>query len=213
MTAAVERPDRRLVLKLGAMGALLALAPMVAGWPTLAAPTTDAARTLVESVGAEVIGVLQADITNDEKLKRLVALLEDAIDVDLVARLILGRHWRGASEAQQKDYLELFRAYALDRLASKLHLYKGQQFEVTDSRVADKRDALVTTEILSNDRPPLHVAWRIRERDGGELVAIDVIVESVSLIITQRSEFASVIERRGLDGLLDELRSRLSNAA
>jgi phospholipid transport system substrate-binding protein len=213
MTAAVERPDRRLVLKLGAMGALLALAPMVAGRPTLAAPTTDAARTLVESVGAEVIGVLQADITNDEKLKRLVALLEDAIDVDLVARLILGRHWRGASEAQQKDYLELFRAYALDSLASKLHLYKGQQFEVTDSRVADKRDALVTTEILSNDRPPLHVAWRIRERDGGELVAIDVIVESVSLIITQRSEFASVIERRGLDGLLDELRSRLSNAA
>jgi phospholipid transport system substrate-binding protein len=167
----------------------------------------------VESVGAEVIGVLQADITNDEKLKRLVALLEDAIDVDLVARLILGRHWRGASEAQQKDYLELFRAYALDSLASKLHLYNGQQFEVTDSRVADKRDALVTTEILSNDRPPLHVAWRIRERDGGELVAIDVIVESVSLIITQRSEFASVIERRGLDGLLDELRSRLSNAA
>jgi phospholipid transport system substrate-binding protein len=213
MTAAVERPDRRLVLKLGAMGALLALAPMVAGRPTLAAPTTDAARTLVESVGAEVIGVLQADITNDEKLKRLVALLEDAIDVDLVARLILGRHWRGASEAQQKDYLELFRAYALDSLASKLHLYKGQQFEVTDSRVADKRDALVTTEILSNDRPPLHVAWRIRERDGGELVAIDVIVESVSLIITQRSEFASVIERRGLDGLLDELRNRLSNAA
>jgi phospholipid transport system substrate-binding protein len=40
-------------------------------------------------------------------------------------------------------------------------------------------------------------------------VAIDVIVEGVSLIVTQRSEFSAVIERRGMDGLLAELRQRV----
>ena len=58
-------------------------------------------------------------------------------------------------------------------------------------------------------RQPLKVDWRVRELDGGDLVAIDVIIEGVSLIVTQRSEFSSVIERSGMDGLLAELRQRV----
>jgi ABC-type transporter MlaC component len=58
----------------------------------------------------------------------------------------------------------------------------------------------------------LHVDWRIREHDDGRLIAIDVIVESVSLIVTQRSEFGAVVERRGIDGLLEELRRRIDRA-
>jgi phospholipid transport system substrate-binding protein len=49
----------------------------------------------------------------------------------------------------------------------------------------------------------------VRERDDGNLVAIDVIVEGISLIVTQRSEFSAVIERQGMDGLLAELRQRV----
>jgi ABC-type transporter MlaC component len=65
----------------------------------------------------------------------------------------------------------------------------------------------VSTRILS-EGPPLAVDWRVRELDDRSLVAIDVIVEGVSLIVTQRSEFGAVIERQGLDGLLAELRRR-----
>ena len=66
---------------------------------------------------------------------------------------------------------------------------------------------LVSTRVIGGG-PPLKVDWRVRERDDGGLVAIDVIVEGVSLIVTQRSEFAAVIERQGMDGLLAELRQR-----
>ena len=79
--------------------------------------------------------------------------------------------------------------------------------------VIDERDVLVNTRILSADRPPLKVDWRMRQLDDGSLAAIDVIVEGVSLVVTQRSEFASVIERQGLDGLLAELRARIQSPA
>lgn len=179
----------------------------------LAAPSTDAARELIQTVGTKVLDILKQDINQDEKFELLVDLLDDSIDIDLVARLILARHWRSADEAQQSEYLKLFRAYALDNLASKLHIYNGQEFEVTGSQAAGKRDALVKTLIYSPDRPPLHVDWRLRERKDGGLVAIDVIVESVSLIVTQRSEFGAVVERQGIDGLLTELRQRIDSSA
>lgn len=207
-TGAETMVKRRAVLKGASALALLS----TAGVPALAAPSPDDARNLIQTVGTQVLDILKQDVSQDEKFEQLVTLLDDSIDLDLVARLILARHWRAADDAQKAEYLKLFRAYALDSLASKLHIYNGQEFEITDSRPAGKKDAVVRTLIHSPDRPPLHVDWRIRERKNGDLVAIDVIVESVSLIVTQRSEFGSVVERRGIDGLLDELRQRTGAA-
>ncbi len=201
--------ERRQLLKtLPALAIVLAV-----GTPALAAPSPEAARDLIQRVGDQVLAILKSDQSNDEKFRQLVELLDDSIDIDLVARLILARHWRTADEAQQAEYLKLFRAYALDNLASKLNIYNGQEFEIVDAQVAGKRDALVKTLISSPDRPPLRVDWRIRELKNGALVAIDLIVENVSLIVTQRSEFGAVVERRGMDGLLAELRQRIDSSA
>jgi phospholipid transport system substrate-binding protein len=172
--------------------------------------SADAARQMIQEVGVEVLAVLRDPaLANQQKFERLVALLDGPIDLEIIARLILGRHWRTASEAQRAEYLELFRAFALDNLASRLHVYDGQDFEIVGAQAVNERDAVVATRVTGGGRPPLKVDWRVRERDGGDLVAIDVIVEGVSLIVTQRSEFSAVIERSGMDGLLAELRERV----
>jgi phospholipid transport system substrate-binding protein len=197
---------RRRRLLGGGLG--LALLALVSWQGVRAEPSADAARTLIETVGQDVLDILRdARLSDRQKFDHLVALLSGPIDLDLVARLILGRHWRTANEAQRAEYLELFRAFALHTLASRLDVYGGQDFEITGAKVVGRQDALVSTRILSGG-PPLAVDWRVRELDDRSLVAIDVIVEGVSLIVTQRSEFGAVIERQGLDGLLAELRRR-----
>jgi phospholipid transport system substrate-binding protein len=197
-------------LTLLALGGLLTLG----SWHgARAEPSADAARSLIQTVGGEVLDVMRdKSLSDDVKFERLVALLSGPIDLDLVARLILGRYWRTASEAQRTEYLELFRAFALHTLATRLDVYGGQEFEITGAKVVGREDALVSTRILSNG-PPLAVDWRVRQRDDDRMVAIDVIVEGVSLIVTQRSEFGSVIERQGMDGLLAELRRRAESRA
>jgi phospholipid transport system substrate-binding protein len=201
-----DAPARRWLF--GGLVATLALGLLAGVSPTRAEPTAEAARDLIVSVGNDVLDVLRDPAAvKQEKFERLVTLLDEPIDLDLVARLILGRHWRSASEAQRAEYLELFRAFALHTLASRLDVYGGQKFEVTGSKVVGRQDALVSSRILG-EGPPLTVDWRVRQRDDDKLVAIDVIVEGVSLIVTQRSEFGAVIERRGMDGLLAELRRR-----
>jgi phospholipid transport system substrate-binding protein len=202
-----EPIDRRTLLH----GVQLALAALLLGGRgAQAAVSAEAAQALIHNVGVEVLAVLRDPaLDNPQKFDRLVALLDGPIDLEIIARLILGRHWRSASEAQQAEYLELFRAFALDNLASRLHVYDGQDFEIVGAQAVNERDAVVATRVTGGSRPPLKVDWRVRERDDGDLVAIDVIVEGVSLIVTQRSEFSAVIERRGMDGLLAELRQRV----
>jgi phospholipid transport system substrate-binding protein len=199
--------DRRRLLA-GLLLGLAALRPDGRG--ANAEVSADAARQLIQNVGAEVLAILRdGALDNQQKFKRLVVLLDGPIDLEIIARLILGRHWRAASETQRAEYLKLFRAFALDNLASRLHVYDGQDFEIVGAQAVNERDAVVATRVTGGGRPPLKVDWRVRERDEGGLVAIDVIVEGVSLIVTQRSEFSAVIERSGMDGLLAELRQRV----
>lgn len=190
---------------------LLAILLLPPEWrPVEAAPSPESARALIEEVSAEVLTILSDQSRGArQKFDALVVLLDEPIDLDLVGRLILGRYWRTADDGQRQQYLELFREYALANLASKLHLYQGQSFEVTGAKVVSDKDALVTSRILSDGEPPLQVDWRLREQHDGGLVTIDLIVEGISLIVTLRSEFAAVIERQGFDGLLAELRQRI----
>lgn len=199
----------------GLLGGLLALALLAVGVTpgARAEPSAAAARALVEQVGQQVLKVLRdPGLSQQQRFDQLVDLLSEPIDLNLVARLILGRYWRTATDAQRAEYLTLFRAFALHTLASRLDVYGGQDFEVKDAQTVGDHDALVSTHILSKG-PPIKVDWRIREREDHSLVAIDVIVEGVSMIVTQRSEFSAVIERQGMDGLLAELRRRAEERA
>jgi phospholipid transport system substrate-binding protein len=199
--------DRRRLLLTAVAASLVPLGSR----PGRAAPGAEAAQSLIEQVSAKVLAILSdAGLSDRQKFDSLVEVLSQPIDLALVARLILGRHWRAASDAQRQDYLELFRDYALANLASKLHLYQGQSFEVTGAQVVSDNDALVASRILDDGQAPLQVDWRLRERDQGGLVVIDVIVAGVSLVVTLRSEFSAVIERQGFEGLLAELRQRIT---
>ena len=106
----------------------------------------------------------------------------------------------------------LFREFVLDTYAERLDGYAGETFEVVKAQVLDERDTMVSTEIRGTDGPAIRVDYRVRAI-GGVHKIVDVLVEGVSLIVTQRAEFASVINREGLDGLIARLRQYESGTA
>ncbi len=179
-----------------------------------AEPDVTAARAMIEQVGQEFLEVLGPDGQQDEaQLQRLTGLLQGAINLDITGRLILAKNWRSASDEQRTAYLDLFRPYALDNLASKIRSSSTEiplkNFEIIKGEPVGKNDVLVSTDLFWPGYPPYRLDWRLRSHDDGSLQAIDVVVEGVSMVVTQRAEFASVIERRGFDGLLDRMRDQV----
>ncbi len=183
--------------------------------PAVAKADTDAAVATVRELADGIWALLaRTDLDEPARLDRLLALFESKTDVNLLARLVLGRYWRELPDDQKPTYVRLFRDVVLRRLAERLNRYAGEtqgemdeHFRIRESIPAGKRDVLVRSEVVPKSGKPIAVDWRLRARDG-EPKIIDVIIEGVSLLVSQRSEFAAVIEKQGLDGLLADLAAR-----
>jgi phospholipid transport system substrate-binding protein len=210
--ATPHRPMGRRRFLLGASLATvatgLAFGPGVAGAPD---PT---AEVFIERVGQRTVDILkETGLPVPERLARLKGVLDESIDLEYLARVILGRHWRSASEAQRREYLRLFDAIVIQAMAERLGSYAGQGFQIASSRPLDERDTFVATLITRTaaDAAPFRVDWRTRKGDDAAFRIIDISVEGVSLVVTQRSEVDEVVNRAGVDGLLAEMRRRLES--
>jgi phospholipid transport system substrate-binding protein len=202
------------------LGSAALAGALLAGRAARAVPSAAAAEEVVKRLVEQVWQLMAergdaAEIDHDH----LLSVLDEETDLSLLGRLVLGRYWRQANPRQRTEYLQLFRRYMLQTFVQRLRHYVGTdlghsdaRFQIIASRPVGERDVLVQSRVAPPTSQPLRVDWRLRERPG-EPVIIDLIVEGISLLVTQRSEFAAVLERSGVDGLFTELRARVTQPA
>ena len=196
---------RRVAIVLGLVCAL--------GVLTSAMAQTSGASQFIRNLGDEAIKVLASrDIALDAREARFRTLLANGFDLDFISRFVLGRFWREASLEQRSSYQQLFTEYVLRVYSSRLGGYAGESLNIVAERAAGKRDVMIATQIDRPSGPPIRAEWRVRKKNGAYRI-IDVMVEGVSMAATQRSEFASVIKRNGIDGLIHLLDVRTNKVS
>lgn len=167
------------------------------------AQDTSGARSFIENVATRTVTILKDPaLGKDAKLDRLVAMLDDTTNLQLVAQLVLGRYWRTATPAQRTEYVRLFEAVLIKAMARRLNSYGGETFVIANARSIDERDAEVETQVV---RPtggaPIRIKWRVRQ-EGGRFAIVDIVAEDVSMVVTYRSEVAEIVSRDGMEGLI-----------
>jgi phospholipid transport system substrate-binding protein len=185
----------------------LALLLTLAAAPAFALEPGEA-RDFVATIADEATSVLSSDRSLAERRSELNQILRTAFDLDYIGRLVLGPTYRNLTEDQQQAYDQAFKEYVLATYSRRIDEYGGEQLQITGAQAAGSRDVKVTSRITGTDQgEPVGVTWRVRERDAGPKI-IDVEIEGVSMAISQRSEFASVVDQRGIDGLIAMLENR-----
>lgn len=176
---------------------LAALLLALTALPARAQMDTARAAAFIQAAGNELVGAINnAGISAQARREQVAAILRRAVDMEGVARFVLGRFWRIASPAEQQEYLRLYEDSLVRNLAGRFGEFQGVRFELgrTQSRTED--DALVSTTVQRPGQAAFNLDWRIADV-GGQPRIVDLIAEGTSLRLTQRSEFASVITRGG----------------
>jgi len=168
------------------------------------------ARNFVSHLGAQAIQVLGPSVSPAQRLAQFRVLFHNDFDVPGIGRFVLGRYWRSATPQEQQEFLALFQEYVVRAYSTRLAEYGGEPFRVTGAR-GNGEETIVSSEIVRTNGGRIEVDWYLIHQ-GGRYKITDVYIAGVSMKVTQRDEFAAVIQRTGgrVEGLLAQLRQKLT---
>ena len=172
------------------------------------------ADVFMNELWTRAVEVLSKKLPVEERLARFRQLFHADFDGPGIARFVLGHYWRSASPEEQQEYMRLFEDYVVFVYGTRLSNFSGETFKVRGTRT-DGNGTIVSTDILNpGGEPPIKVDWRLVS-DNGAFKINDVVIEGISMMMTQRSEFASVIQRHGgqIGGLLVLMREKTNTAS
>lgn len=192
----------------------MGLAVVLIGQPASAA---DAAADFLRALADESLNQLSDDEVSEEvRESRFRSLFRANFDVPGIGRFVVARYWRGASEEQRANFLAAFEDVLVQRFLPLFRDKVGPELdfgrEVRDT--ARPKLVIVTSVIRTPGDEPFKVDWRLTEKDD-QFRILDVVGEGVSLAITYRQEYASVLSKAGgnVDALTDRLREMVDSGA
>lgn len=143
---------------------------------------------------------------------KIYPLVDDIVlprfDFNRMSRLVLGKYWRRADDAQKDSFVVAFRELLVRTYATALLNYSGQEIKYLPFRaVSGATEVVVNTEVSESGAPSIPINYSLYQ-DGDDWKVFDVVIDGVSLVSNYRTSFASQIRRYKLDGLIKKIEQR-----
>jgi len=189
---------------------------LVAGAGPASAAPQNASEFIAGLADTSMSSLTAPDLPRAERAQRFRDLFEESFAVTGIARFVMGRHWRSATEAQREEFIEFLVQIVTNTWAKRSREFSRGAFQVVGetavkSSRADEQDAIVRTAYAGDDGG-VAINWRVANK-GTIYKITDIQVEGVSMVTTYRDEMTAVIRKQGgtVDGLLAEMRQHLAN--
>jgi len=177
--------------------------------PGPARADTSGPSQFIQQLGhTALMSLTEKNLPRSERETRVRTILRDNFDTQAIGQFALGTYWKDATDAQRKEYMSLFEDMIVKTYTSRFENYSGQTLQVDSAVSGGGKDSIVSSQVLQKDGPPIALQWRVRDEDG-KLRVVDVIVDNISMSVTQRSDFAATIQNGGgtIDALLSAMRA------
>jgi phospholipid transport system substrate-binding protein len=160
-------------------------------------------------LGNQGLAVIRSSANLDQKATYFHQMLRQDFALTDISRFVLGPYWRVASGAQRREFRSLFEDYLVHYYGQRFALYGGDNLRVNGSR-SGPAGVIVTSQIIRPQGPSIEVDWQLTVSNGRYRIS-DVSIDGVSMALTQRSEFAAIVQRNGgrVAGLLTTMREAI----
>ena len=170
-----------------------------------------APQVLVQDTTNEMLKLLKENKAQLESNPNLIyGLVEEVIipnfDFNKMAKLVLGKNWRKASQNQQARFTHEFKLLLIRTYSKAMLQYVDEKIHFLPFRGdVSKKKAKVTMEILQSGGPPIPMSIYLYLKEKKVWKVYDVKIDGISLVINYRSTFATKIRKSGIDTLIDSL--------
>lgn len=184
-------------------GAAFTLLP-AAATPALAL-TEGRARALIDQVVADINRVIGSGKSTGAMIRDFERIFARYADVNIIARSTLGADSRRASSGQMRAFTAAFQGYIARKYGKRFREFVGGQVSVTGVRQV-KSWHEVRANVKLRGKSPFTVLFLVSDRSGRDLF-FDMVIEGVSLRLTERTEIGAMLDRNGgnIDALIADV--------
>ncbi len=177
--------------------------------PQAYAASGDEARQFVDGVGKKILSTLNSSQPDSQKQQQLRQMFAENVDMEWMGKFVLGPAWQQASEDQRSRYLTTYKEYLLARYTKNFTDYTDSNYTITGVKSESDGQFTVGMTVKSPhaQEQETRAGYRVHAPNGSYKI-IDIIIEGVSLITTERSEFGAVVQKDGLDKLIEQLKTK-----
>ncbi len=172
------------------------------------------AGQFVDDLGNKAIKLLSLrTISEGERVKRMRKLLEDGFDGPAISKFVLGVYWRRATAKQRTEFLDLYQTIVAHTYAGLFKKFSGHTFKVERERHDSSSSTIIVYgHITQPNGKPVGVEFRVH-RNSSKFQATDIKVAGVSMPLTHRKDYSSVIRRQrgSIAGLLKVMRKKVAH--
>ena len=168
-------------------------------------------KFFVENLGKQVVEkVSNVNLSDNERYVNFRDLYLNSFDNYYISRFVLGRYWKRLDSDMRKQFVKSFNNYIVATYAPKFKGWQGT-FKAVDSLI-ENNYYNVKMNVLNKDGPTLKLMWKIYLDKNKNFKILDVNIDGVSMLVTQRAEFMSVIKNnpKGVIGLIEAMDAKTS---
>ena len=173
----------------------------------------DDANKLVTQMMVEVESILAKDINNNKgRRENVSALFDRYFDLPTIAKFSAGPYWRAADANQKTAYESAIRDVIIGTVVRNFDRLSGLKFIATDSQAKGTQLVLVngTFTDIDQQQPPIMVGWRVVTAETASPLILDVEIENISMLVTQKQENIAIIRKNEgkFEALIDAMKQR-----
>jgi ABC-type transporter MlaC component len=146
------------------------------------------------------------DLSNENKFLMVENTINNNFAGTGIAKFVAGKSWNGASKEEKKEYIKLFKRHLALNISSMMQGYSDQEYQLTNSKYDEKNKVTLVDMDIFSDTGSIQVTWRVK-KSKDKFFVIDLLVADISLVVTKRSEFNSMLKT--VDYNLSEFNKKL----
>lgn len=199
------------------MALSLILGTALGGMPAHADNSTSPSELIKTKATDLLDSVASQRETLQKNPDQLYALVKDKLlpvfDFEFTSRLVLGRHWREASDKNREAFKDAFLDFLVHNYANGLLKYQNNKIDFLPVRGdVDPRHTIVQTKVYLDDGTAVPVDYVLHKTQDSWKI-FDVIIEGISYVNNYRQQFGSEIDQKGMDELIQRLENESQKAA
>jgi phospholipid transport system substrate-binding protein len=173
-----------------------------------AAAPMETVKTGVDKVLATLTDPAFKAKSKEQQLAQLTDAINTIFDFEELSKRTLGREWKKMTDAQQKEFVQLFRELLQGVYADRLLAYSDQKVIFDKENMLKKGTAEVQSYLQTADGKKIPLFYRLTDKSGDWKV-YDVIIEGVSMVKNYRTQFREILAKDSPDKLLEILRNKV----